>query len=92
MPVHCLLQLTGSRAALPRVVSVLHARGLTVEHLHLDGTRLCVAVRGAGPHRITGVLERLADVVAVHLGASCDERPALPTRYLVWREELPAAG
>jgi hypothetical protein len=89
---HCRVRVSDVRSAVPRLVSVVHARGLTLEHLHVEGTAVCLAVRGAGPARVAAVLERLVDVADVQLTSSCQQRPSLPTRYLVWREELPAAG
>jgi hypothetical protein len=89
-PVHCQLRLAAGRAALPRVVSVLHARGLEVGHLHVEGDQLCALVEGATPARVLAVLRRLVDVEQVALSSSCVRRalPQLPTRYLVRREEL----
>ena len=89
-PVHCQVRLATGRAALPRVVSVLHARGLEVEHLHVEEGRLCALVHGAAPARVLAVLRRLVDVDQVALSATCVRRvaPVLPTRYLVHREQL----
>jgi hypothetical protein len=89
-PVHCQLRLVDSRAALPRVVSVLHARGLEVEHLHVEDGRLCALVHGAVPARVLAVLRRVVDVEQVALSSTCVRRavPQLPTRFLVRREEL----
>jgi hypothetical protein len=88
--VHCQLRLAPGRAALPRVVSVLHARGLEVEHLHVEGDQLCALVHGAVPARVLAVLRRVVDVEQVALSATCVRRavPPLPTRYLVRREQL----
>jgi hypothetical protein len=93
-PVHCRVQLADGRAALPRVVALLHGKGLAVEHLHIEGSTGCLLVSGAAASRALAVLERLVDVVSVELTRTCREQPApvLPTRYVIWREELPAAG
>ena len=88
---HCRVRVSASRSAVPRIVSVLHARGLALEHLHVDGRELCLAVRGAAASRLPALLGRVVDVHDVELTATCLERPVLPTRYVVLRSpKVPA--
>lgn len=95
---HCSLVLAAHRAALPRVVSALHARGLDVRHLHVEDGNACVLVDGPAAHRAVVLLARLVDVVEVVETTACVRPPSRPTvhpartRFLVSRQPLRPTG
>ena len=87
---HLAFVLQPDRAALPRVVSALHARGLHVEHLRVEGAVGCAEVRGdVEAERIRQVLLRLVDVREVRRAGACVHRAVttLPTRCLVVHQQ-----
>ena len=92
---HVQLALAPHRAALPRVVSAVHAKGWAVEHLHVEGAHVCLLLAGSATERAVGVLARLVDVLAVSASPCARTTPRvtqLPTRYLVSRQRLSPTG
>ena len=88
---HLALVLAPSRAALPRVVGALHARGLAIAHLHVEGTAACVQVEGPTASRALAVLQRLVDVVAVESFTPC-LAAGVPVQRVRSRRHLAAAA
>jgi hypothetical protein len=87
---HLSFTLAEGYAALPRLVSVLHGRGVCIAHLRFEGTSGCIEVLGGHDlATLTSVLARNVDIVEVGPVASCtDNTPVpLPTRHVVVRQD-----
>ena len=76
---HLRMTLLGD-AALARAVTVLAARGIAVEHLHVEGAEACALVSG---ERAGAVLGRLVDLRVDREGHRC---LAPATRTVVVRQ------